>query len=79
VAYGEVSVCHIGLEGPPEAGKKRDASLVHKWRCALILHGVDMSANHGWVSAVHGDREIEETAEAVRKAVADLQAERALP
>ena len=79
MAYGDVSVCHIGLEGPPEPGKKRDASLVHKWRCALILHGVDMSANHGWVSAVHGDREIEETAEAVRKAVADLQAERALP
>jgi hypothetical protein len=45
----------------------------------LILHGVDMSANHGWVSAVHGDREIEETAVAVKKAVADLQAERALP
>jgi hypothetical protein len=38
-----------------------------------------MSANHGWVSAVHGDREIEETAVAVKKAVADLQAERALP
>jgi glutamate-1-semialdehyde 2,1-aminomutase len=79
VAYGDVSVCHISLEGPPEAGTKRDASLVHKWRCALILHGVDMSANHGWVSAVHGDREIEETAVAVKKAVADLQAERALP
>ena len=79
VAYGDVSVCHISLEGPPEAGKKRDASLVHKWRCALILHGVDMSANHGWVSAAHGDREIEETAVAVEKAVADLQAERALP
>jgi glutamate-1-semialdehyde aminotransferase len=79
VAYGDVSVCHISLEGPPEAGTKRDASLVHKWRCALILHGVDMSANHGWVSAAHGDREIEETAVAVKKAVADLQAERALP
>jgi hypothetical protein len=37
-----------------------------------------MSQNHGWVSAVHGDREIEETTAAVARAVADLQAEGAL-
>jgi glutamate-1-semialdehyde aminotransferase len=78
VAYGDVSICHVSLDGPPQAGKPKNAALVHKWRCALILHGVDMSANHGWVSTVHGDREIEETAQAVAKAVADLQAEGAL-
>jgi len=37
-----------------------------------------MSAYHGWVSAVHGEREIEETIHAVAGAVADLQAEGAL-
>ena len=79
VAYGDVSVCHIGLDGPPSATPKaKNPALVHKWRCALILHGVDMSQNHGWVSAVHGDREIEETVAAVGRAVRDLQAEGAL-
>jgi len=76
-AYGDVSVCHIALEGKPGA-KPKDPGLVHKWRCAMILHGVDMSGNHGWVSAVHGERELEETVKAVRAGVADLQAEGAL-
>jgi glutamate-1-semialdehyde 2,1-aminomutase len=83
VAYGDVSIVHISLDGPPPAPGKsapraKNASLVHKWRCALILHGVDMSQNHGWVSAVHTDREIEETVRAVGRAVADLQAEGAV-
>jgi glutamate-1-semialdehyde 2,1-aminomutase len=77
VAYGDVSVCHISLEGPPGT-KGKDPGLVHKWRCALILHGVDMSGHHGWVSAVHGERELEDTVRGVRGAVADLQAEGAL-
>jgi glutamate-1-semialdehyde 2,1-aminomutase len=82
VAYGDVSICHVSLDGPPpapgSAPKAKDTGLVHKWRCALILHGVDMSQNHGWVSAVHTEREIEETVQAVAKAVADLQAEGAI-
>jgi glutamate-1-semialdehyde 2,1-aminomutase len=77
VAYGDVSICHISLEG--EAGKgKKNPDLYHKWRCALILNGVDMSAYHGWVSAVHTEREIEETVQGVKRAVADLQADGAL-
>jgi len=75
VAYGDVSIVHISLEGPPTAGKPKNPGLYHQWRCALILHGVDMSAYHGWVSTVHGDREVEETAQAVARAVADLQAD----
>jgi glutamate-1-semialdehyde 2,1-aminomutase len=78
VAYGDVSICHISLEGPPKAGKPKNPGLYHKWRCALILHGVDMSAYHGWVSTTHTDREVEETGRAVAAAVADLQAEGAL-
>jgi hypothetical protein len=83
VAYGDVSICHISLDGPPpvpgkSAPKGKNTGLVHKWRCALILHGVDMSQNHGWVSAVHTEREIEETVQAVARAVADLQAEGAV-
>ena len=65
---------HAGKSAP----KAKNAGLVHKWRCAMILHGVDMSQNHGWVSAVHTEREIEETVHAVAKAVADLQAEGAV-
>ncbi len=76
--YGDVSIFHVSLEGPPGGGKPKNPALYHTWRCALILHGVDMSAHHGWVSAVHGEREIEETIAAVRRAVADLQAEGAL-
>jgi hypothetical protein len=37
-----------------------------------------MSGHHGWVSAVHGERELEDTVRGVRGAVADLQAEGAL-
>ncbi len=79
VAYGEASIFHVSLEGPPAGPEKpKDPARYHRWRCALILHGVDMSANHGWVSAVHGERDIEETIDAVARAVADLQAEGAL-
>jgi glutamate-1-semialdehyde 2,1-aminomutase len=77
--YGEVSIFHISLEGPPHGtGKPANPALYHKWRCALSLHGVDMAPYHGWVSAVHGEREIEETVKAVERAVTDLQAEGAL-
>ncbi len=79
VAYGDVSIFHISLEGQPQSGAKpKNPALYHQWRCALILHGVDMSTSHGWVSTVHGKREIEETVDAVTRAVADLQAEGAL-
>ncbi len=80
VAYGDVSTFHVSLEGPPggAASAPRNAALYHSWRCALILHGVDMSAYHGWLSVVHGEREIEETVAAAGRAVADLQAEGAL-
>lgn len=78
--YGETSIFHIALEGPPSAEgmPPKNPGLYDKWRCALILHGVDMAPYHGWVSAVHGDREIEETVSAVTRAVRDLQAEGAL-
>jgi glutamate-1-semialdehyde 2,1-aminomutase len=80
VAYGDVSIVHISLDGPPSTApdapaKPKSSAKIHQWRCALILHGVDMSANHGWVSAIHTDREIEETIRAVGRAVADLQAD----
>jgi glutamate-1-semialdehyde 2,1-aminomutase len=77
VAYGDVSIFHVSLEGAPGT-KSKDPLLYHRWRCALILHGVDVSAYHGWVSAVHTEREIEETLEAAAGAVADLLAEGAL-
>jgi glutamate-1-semialdehyde 2,1-aminomutase len=77
VAYGDVSLCHFALDGQI-GGKLQDPGLLHKWRCALILNGVDMSSYHGFVSAIHGDREIEETVAAVARAVRDLQADGAL-
>jgi glutamate-1-semialdehyde 2,1-aminomutase len=74
VAYGDVSICHFALDGKIGA-KPQNPSLLHQWRCALILNGVDVSAHHGFVSAVHGEREIEETIAAVGRAVRDLQAD----
>ena len=80
VAYGDVSVCHISLDGAargrdearreprPQVALRADPPWA--WTCRPTTAGSRPS---------HGDREIEETAVAVKKAVADLQAERALP
>jgi len=76
--HGEASIFHLALEGPPTVAGPRgpkNAGLYHRFRCALLLEGVDVSLYHGWVSAVHGAEDLERTVQAFARAVAALQDE----
>jgi glutamate-1-semialdehyde 2,1-aminomutase len=55
---------------------KRQAGLVHKFRLAMMTHGVDFSGSPGGItSATHGDAELEDTLTALRKAIRMLKQE----
>jgi glutamate-1-semialdehyde 2,1-aminomutase len=55
---------------------ERNASLVHKMRLGMMIHGVDLSSHPGGViSATHGDEELEDTAAAMRHTVRMLRTE----
>ncbi len=69
--YGEASIYHVSFEGKPGlAGfdRPRKGALYHLLRCALLNEGIDCSMNHGWVSAVHTDEDIERTIHAYERA-----------
>src|SRR2546428_663785 len=69
--YGEASIYHVSFEGKPGlAGpdRPRKGSLYHLLRCALLNNGVDCSANHGWISAVHTEEALERTLQSYEKA-----------
>ena len=69
--YGECSIYHVSFEGAPGlAGfdRPRQGPLYQLLRCALLNNGVDCSANHGWISAVHGEAEVEKTVAAYERA-----------
>jgi glutamate-1-semialdehyde 2,1-aminomutase len=69
--YGEASIYHVSFEGKPGlAGfdRPRKGPLYHLLRCALLNNGVDCSANHGWISAVHTDADLERTVQAYERA-----------
>jgi glutamate-1-semialdehyde 2,1-aminomutase len=69
--YGEASIYHVSFEGKPGlAGfdRPRPGDLYHLLRCALLNDGVDCSTHHGWISAVHGEEEIEKTVAAYARA-----------
>ncbi len=69
--YGEASIYHVSFEGKPGlAGpdRPRRGDLYHLLRCALLNEGVDCSANHGWISAVHGDADVERSVAAYERA-----------
>ena len=69
--YGEASIYHVSFEGKPGlAGhdRPRRGNLYHLLRCALLNHGVDCSLNHGWVSAIHADADLERTVRAYEQA-----------
>jgi glutamate-1-semialdehyde 2,1-aminomutase len=77
--YGESSIYHVSFEGKPGlAGfdRPRQGALYHVLRCALLNEGVDCSANHGWVSAVHTDEDIARTIAAYERAFRAMAAER---
>ena len=77
--YGEASIYHVSFEGKPGlAGfdRPRQGALYHLLRCALLNEGVDCSANHGWVSAVHTEEDIARTIAAYERAFRAMAAER---
>ena len=69
--FGEASIFHVSFEGKPGlAGfdRPRRGDLYHLLRCALLNNGVDCSANHGWISAVHTEADLEHTVQAYERA-----------
>ena len=78
--YGEASIYHVSFEGKPGlAGfdRPRQGRLYHLLRSALLNEGVDCSQNHGWVSVVHSDEDIEQTIRAYERAFQAMAGDRA--
>jgi glutamate-1-semialdehyde 2,1-aminomutase len=78
--YGEASIYHVSFEGKPGlAGfdRPRKGPLYHLLRTAILNEGVDCSMNHGWISALHGDEEIERSVAAYERAFRAMAAENA--
>jgi glutamate-1-semialdehyde 2,1-aminomutase len=76
--YGEASIYHVSFEGRPGlAGfeRPRRGDLYHLLRCAILNEGVDCSMNHGWISAVHTDEDIDRTIHAYERAFRAMAAE----
>ncbi|HEV8639255.1 MAG TPA: aminotransferase class III-fold pyridoxal phosphate-dependent enzyme [Chloroflexota bacterium] len=70
-AGGEVSMLGISFASPKADGRR----LMHRFRGAMQLGGVDFSGLGGMVSAVHDQRDVEQTVRAFDQALEQLQAE----
>jgi glutamate-1-semialdehyde 2,1-aminomutase len=76
--YGEASIYHVSFEGKPGlAGfdRPRKGARYHLLRCALLNNGVDCSMNHGWVSAIHAEADLERTVRGYEAAFRAMAAE----
>ncbi len=76
--FGESSIFHVSFEGRPGlAGfdRPRRGDLYQLLRCALFNNGVDCSAYHGWLSAVHSDEDVAKTLTAYDKALGAMASE----
>jgi len=76
--YGEASIYHVSFEGKPGlAGfdRPRKGDHYHLLRCAILNEAVDCSMNHGWVSTVHTEEDIERTIRAYERAFRAMVAE----
>jgi glutamate-1-semialdehyde 2,1-aminomutase len=76
--FGETSIYHVSFEGRPGlAGfdRPRRHDLYELLRCSLILNGVDCSAFHGWISAVHTEEDIALTVSAYERALEAMSRE----
>jgi glutamate-1-semialdehyde 2,1-aminomutase len=79
LTYGEASIYHVSFEGKPGlAGfdHPRRGPLYHLLRCALLNEGVDCSQNHGWISAVHTEQDVEKSIAAYGRAFQAMAAEK---
>jgi glutamate-1-semialdehyde 2,1-aminomutase len=75
---GESSIYHVSFDGRPGlAGPDRPkkGALYHLLRCALLNNGVDCSPNHGWISAVHTEEDIERSIAGYERAFRAMAAE----
>jgi hypothetical protein len=70
-AGGEVSLLGVSLKSSKAQGRE----LLHRFRGAMQLGGVDFSGFGGPVSAVHDQRDVEQTVRAFDQALELLQAE----
>jgi glutamate-1-semialdehyde 2,1-aminomutase len=76
--YGEASIYHVSFEGKPGlAGfdRPRKGPHYHLLRCALLNNGVDCSANHGWISALHTEADLERMVQGYERAFRALVAD----
>ena len=82
-AYGESSTFHLlfGHDGPPaalDAAALKNGvpgSLSPALHCAMLSQGVHLFHGSGFLSAAHGDREVEQTVGAFVATLGQLQAE----
>jgi glutamate-1-semialdehyde 2,1-aminomutase len=76
--FGEASIFHVSFEGRPGlAGfdRPRKGALYQTLRCALLNNGVDCSAFHGWISAMHTEADIERTVQGYERAFQSMAAD----
>jgi glutamate-1-semialdehyde aminotransferase len=77
--YGEASIYHVSFEGKPGLAGfdvPRRGDLYDLLRCALINEGVDCSKNHGWISAMHSQEDVQRTIDAYGRAFTAMAAEK---
>ncbi len=76
--FGEASIFHVSFEGRPGlAGfdRPRRGALYQALRCALLNNGVDCSAFHGWISAMHTEADVERTVQGYERAFQSMAAD----
>ena len=76
--FGEASIFHVSFEGRPGlAGfdRPRKGALYQTLRCALLNNGVDCSAFHGWISAMHTEADVERTVQGYERAFQSMAAD----
>jgi glutamate-1-semialdehyde 2,1-aminomutase len=76
--FGEASIFHVSFEGKPGlAGfdRPRKGALYQSLRCALLNNGVDCSAFHGWISAMHTEADVERTVQGYERAFRAMAAD----
>ncbi|HOX38169.1 MAG TPA: aminotransferase class III-fold pyridoxal phosphate-dependent enzyme [Candidatus Brocadiia bacterium] len=53
----------------PEQLKSKNSAVIHKFRCAMLLGGVDTPGKHSWISAAHSEQDVAQTLAAFDRAL----------